>query len=43
VILLVLVLLAGLLVLFMPIYLQRDPKTYLRLSGAIAVIMTLAL
>jgi rod shape determining protein RodA len=43
IILLVLVLFAGLFVLFMPIYLQRDPKTYLRLSGAIAVIMTLAL
>lgn len=40
---LVLLLMAGLLVLFMPIYMQRDPKTYLRLSGAIAGIMTLAL
>lgn len=39
----VLLLLAGLFVLFMPIYAQRDPKTYLRLSGAIAGIMTLAL
>ena len=43
VILLVLVLLTGLLVVFLPIYMQRDPKTYLRLSGAIAGIMTLAL
>jgi rod shape determining protein RodA len=43
IILLVLVILAGLLVLFMPIYMQRDLKTYFRLSGAIALIMTLAL
>ena len=39
---LVLVALAGIFILILPIYEQRKPQTYLRIAGAIAIIMTLS-